>query len=73
METHTVTIFKPFDFTPGQKIRIDGGPRNGDWLVLAATDRKVTLKCPVSGREFTWDRFCYMVEEKENAQWPEKD
>jgi hypothetical protein len=45
----------------GQKIKIDGGKRSGDWQVVGLTDAKVRLRCPVSGREFEWARFCYQV------------
>jgi len=70
---HKVTSFRPYDFRPGQKIRIDGGPRGGDWEVVEAGERKVKLRCPVSGREFEWDRFCYFVDEKEQREWPRRD
>ncbi len=62
--TAKVTVFKPYPFTIGQKIYIDGGRRNGDWEVIGISDNKVRLRCPVSGREFEWNRFCYFVEEK---------
>jgi hypothetical protein len=65
----TVTFFEPYPFVEGQKIRIEGGPRAGDWLVVALTERQVTLPCPISGREFEWDRFCYLVADRE-AVWP---
>jgi len=54
-------VFKPYPFELGQKIKIDGGKRAGDWQVVGLTDSKVTLRCPVSGREFEWARFCYQV------------
>ena len=68
MET-AVTIFKPYPFKIGQKIKIDGSIRAGDWEVTGVTDNKVTLKCPISGKELTWTRFCYFTEEK-TQQWP---
>jgi hypothetical protein len=71
MNQHTVTIFEPYDFKPGQKIRIDGGKRNGDWEVIAVDDAKVTLRCPISGREFQWARFCYSVEVRDTETWPQ--
>lgn len=64
-----VIFFRPYSFAPGQKIHIEDGPRRGDWLVIAVDDRKVTLRCPISGREFSWDRFCYWNEERE-AEFP---
>jgi len=70
MPNHKVTLFAPYPVTIGQKIRITGGTRGGDWEVAAMTDRKVTLRCPISGREFEWDRFCYWVEEKDDEPWP---
>lgn len=73
MEKHNVTIFKPYSFEVGQKIRIDGGPRNGDWEVVGVTDRKVKFRCPISLKEFEWDRFCYFMEDCQGVQWPQDD
>jgi hypothetical protein len=73
MEKHNVTLFKPYPFSPGQKIHISGGPRSGDWLVVDITDKKVKLQCPVSLKEFQWDRFCYFVEALTETQWPKKE
>ena len=67
-----VTIFKPCDLEPGQKIRIEGSKRQGDWEVVEVTDLKMTLRCPVSGKQVTWDRFCCHVTEETNAPWPRK-
>ncbi len=67
-----VAFFTPYGFEVGQRICIEGGPRAGDWLVTGVTERKVSLRCPISGREFEWDRFCYLVEERE-APWPAED
>lgn len=72
MINNSVAIFKPFPFEDGQKIRIEGGPRQGDWLVIGGTERKIRLRCPVSGHEVEWDRFCYYAETRENAEWPER-
>jgi hypothetical protein len=69
METN-VTIFTPYPFVVGEKIQIAEGPRHGDWLVAGIDDKKITLRCPISGREFLWDRFCYLVEKREQ-EWPE--
>lgn len=66
-----VTVFKPYGFEKGQKIRIEGSGRSGDWEVIDFTDTKVTLRCPISKKEFTWAAFCYHVEDVER-QWPEK-
>ena len=73
MPKHTVSVFKPYPFVMGQKINIEGGPRSGDWEVIGITDRKVKLRCPISHREFEWNRFCYFVEDCEDAAWPKKD
>jgi hypothetical protein len=70
MTKHAVTIFKPYAFEIGQKIRIESGPRSGDWEVIELDDAKVTLKCPVSHRTFSWARFCYLAEQRENETWP---
>lgn len=73
MAANTVVVFKPYAFQDGQKIRIEGGKRNGDWEVIAVSDAKVTLRCPISGREFEWARFCYWVEDEVGCQWPQKE
>ena len=70
---YKVTIFTPFEFYVGQKIHIEKGPRKGDWEVLGVTERKVRLRCPVSLREFEWNRFCYQTEERIFTEWPRKD
>lgn len=69
-KTVQVSVFRPYPFEAGQKITIEGGPRQGDWEVLNVSDRKVKLRCPVTGREVEWNRFCYFVEEQETEQWP---
>ena len=73
MVGNRVSVFRPFPFAVGQKITIEGGPRNGDWQVMDVKERKLTLRCPISGREFEWDRFCYFVEERDNVPWPHRD
>jgi hypothetical protein len=73
MPTHKVTLFRPYEFWVGQRIRIDGGPRGGDWEVIDVNDRRVRLRCPISRREFEWDHFCYVVQEQEDMEWPRKD
>lgn len=65
-----VTVFTPYSFTIGEKIHISQGPRHGDWSVVALDEKKVTLRCPVSGKEYSWDRFCYLVDIKEQP-WPQ--
>jgi hypothetical protein len=73
VENQTVIIFKPYPFSGGQKIHIAEGPRKGDWEVVSVSDRKVKLRCPISNKEFDWDRFCYAVEERKDVEWPRKD
>lgn len=67
-----VALFKGYPFKKGQKIRIESSPRSGDWEVIGVTEHKVTLRCPVSGREMTWSRFCYHAEDLE-TEWPQLD
>ena len=73
MALHKVSIFEMYPFSVGQKIRIDSGPRRGDWEVTGVSERKVKLRCPVSLREFQWSRFCYLVDEREGEEWPRRD
>ena len=72
MGKHNVVVFRSYPFEVGQKLHIEGGPRNGDWEVIGVSDRKVKLRCPVSLREFEWNRFCYFMEERTNVVWPKK-
>ncbi|MFZ5758899.1 MAG: hypothetical protein ACOY32_04605 [Thermodesulfobacteriota bacterium] len=67
----TIKHFQQYPFKQGDKIHIIDGRRRGDWLVAAVDEKKVTLRCPVSGREFSWDRFCYFVTEEEQP-WPHR-
>ena len=67
-----VLFFKQYPFTPGQKIHIQDGPRKGDWLVIGVDKKKVKLRCPVSGTEVSWNRFCYFSEERK-AEFPSQD
>lgn len=70
MSNHKVTVFRPYPFQQGQKIRIEGSRRRGDWEVVGISENKITLRCPVSRKQFEWDIFCYFVEDKEDAPWP---
>jgi hypothetical protein len=72
MDKHNVVVFRSYPFEVGQKLHIEGGPRNGDWEVIGVSDRKTKLRCPVSLREFEWNRFCYFVEERTGVVWPKK-
>jgi len=73
MGENSVAIFRPYAFHVGQKISIAEGTRRGDWEVVGLSERKVKLRCPLSGREVEWDRFCYLVEEAEGRPWPHCD
>jgi hypothetical protein len=73
MATETVTLFKPYPFRVGQKIYIEEGPRHGDWEVVGISERKVKLRCPISKREFEWNRFCYFAEDSSDSPWPHPD
>lgn len=64
-----IIVFKPYPFKIGQKIHIEGSKRSGDWEVIGITESKVTLRCPVSKKEFSWDRFCYYVDDFAGT-WP---
>jgi len=70
---HDVTIFKPYPFKVGQKIRIEDTRRAGDWEIAAIGEHTITLRCPISHKEFEWKTFCYTVEERKNATWPQQD
>lgn len=70
---HDVQVFEPYPFYIGQKIRIENSKRAGDWEVADISEKTVTLRCPVSNREFEWNRFCYLVREEKNSAWPQKD
>ena len=67
MTAEKVAFFSPYPFKTGQKIHIESGPRRGDWEIIGMTERKVTLRCPLSLRDFEWNRFCYVVEEKDKV------
>lgn len=71
--THDVTVFKPYPFVVGQKIRIEDSRRAGDWEIAAVGEHTVTLHCPISHKEFEWNKFCYAVEERKNSVWPQPD
>jgi len=71
MTPEKVLMFRSYPFEAGQKLHIEDGPRKGDWEVVGATDRKVTLRCPRTNREYEWNRFCYYVEIVEGGKWPQ--
>ncbi|MEE4136915.1 MAG: hypothetical protein V2I32_12615 [Desulforhopalus sp.] len=67
----TITVFRPYPFKVGEKLRIEGGRRGGDWEVAAVDGKAVTLRCPLSGKEFAWPLFCYFVQEDPSGIWPQ--
>jgi hypothetical protein len=69
-QTVAVAFFRPYPFLLGQRIYIDSGPRRGDWEVIDVDENHVRLRCPVSGREVTWTRFCYLIWEGLDESWP---
>ncbi len=73
MKKEKIAFFRSCPFEVGQKINIEDGPRKGDWEVADVNERKVKLRCPVSHREFEWDRFCYFYEERFVERWPMDD
>ncbi len=66
---HKVTFFKTCPLKNGQKIHIEDSLLAGDWEVIETTPAKITLRCPVSKKEITKDRFFFFVQEKKD-QWP---
>ncbi len=54
---HDVTVFRPYTFQVGQKIRIEGSRRNGDWEIAAISEHKITLKCPISKKNLNGRSF----------------
>lgn len=68
---HDVTVFTPYVFNVGQKIRIESGRRKGDWEIAAIGEHTVTLRCPISKKEFEWAAFCYLVKEMADEIWPQ--
>lgn len=65
-----VAVFKAYPFKVGQKIRIEGTIRNGDWEVIDIGENKITIKCPISHKELKCDKFCSFVEERTDEEWP---
>ncbi|MFP3867180.1 MAG: hypothetical protein ACLFUU_03340 [Desulfobacteraceae bacterium] len=67
-----VLIFEPYPFQVGDKLFITSGPRHGDWEVIGVDAHKIRLRCPVSHRQFEWNRFCYLAETRDDEPWPHK-
>jgi hypothetical protein len=73
MSRHDVYLFRPFELEAGHKIHIEGGVFRGDWEVVAVGERKVRLRCPVSGREVERDHFLVFVTHQRGEEWPKHD
>lgn len=69
---HDVTVFTSYSFKVGQKIRLEKTRRKGDWEIVAINEHTITLKCPISKKEYEWTKFCYVVEEEKDVEWPRK-
>ena len=39
---------------------------------VGLSEAKVKLRCPISQREFEWDRFCYFRQNREQTAWPQE-
>lgn len=70
MSIENVVLFERYPLEVGQKIRLSGGGRGGDWLVIGLDEKKMRLKCPVSGKEVEWDRMFAFAKTLENEEWP---
>ena len=68
MPSDEILLFRPYPFEVGQRIRIESGPRAGDWEVIGVDEQKVKLRCPVRGCEVEWYHFCYSVSTSEDAE-----
>ncbi len=69
---YDVTVFTSYPFEIGQKIRIEDSRRKGDWEVAAIGENSITLRCPLSKKEFEWAKFCYLVDEEKGVEWPQQ-
>ncbi len=73
MSQDDVYLFRPFPLDVGHKIHIEGGVFRGDWEVVGVGERKVRLRCPVSGREVERDHFLAFVSLRKGTEWPKRD
>ncbi len=65
-----VSFFRTCPLKKGQKIRIEDSRFAGDWEIVDFTGSKVTLRCPVSGKELVKDRFLFFTHD-EYTEWPD--
>ena len=70
MAEHEVIVFKEYQLEVGQKIHIADGFRRGDWLVIGCGERKIQLRCPVSGIEIECDKTFFFAEKRRQPNWP---
>lgn len=70
MTEQQVIVFKEYPLAVGQKIHLEDGFRRGDWLVTGVTDKKIQLRCPVSGRNVEWERTLCFAGTATRRQWP---
>lgn len=68
---HDYALFEPYPFVVGQKIRIRNSRRGGDWEIVAVGEHTITLHCPITHKEYEWNKFCYLVSEQQKGVWPE--
>ena len=54
--SYRTTIFEPYPFRVGERIKRRRKGKLEDWDVIAVTDDEVTVKCPFHGMELTWKR-----------------
>ena len=69
--TKKVSLFRACPLKEGQKIRIEDSPLEGDWEIVQVSPFKITIRCPISGKELVKDRFLVFQEEREQ-EWPKK-
>lgn len=70
MPKHEVIIFREYQLQVGQKIHIADGFRQGDWLIIGCGERKIKLRCPVSGKEIECDKTFFFAEKRLQKKWP---
>jgi len=55
------TIFKPYPFRVGEKIKRLRKGKMEDWEVAQVDEETVTVQCPIHGDVITWKRSHYWV------------
>ena len=54
--SYRTTIFEPYPFRVGERIKRRRKGKLEDWDVIAVTADEVIVKCPFHGMELTWKR-----------------